>query len=121
VVILVASDCGRTPTSPSTPAPDSTRCVISGVARYRDGRPVNTAKVWADTSRAWVPPRYPVFSDNVGRYTLVVTTMTDSLTLFAREGFAPGIGYTQICSGQIRVRVAPQITQDIVCDFCMPI
>jgi hypothetical protein len=123
VVFFTGAGCGKNnPTSPRSHIPDSTRCVISGVVRFSNGEPVNTAKVWLDSLAT-----ITTFSDANGRYTISKTTPADSLDLFARSGYAPGMFYVETCSGHARAPAAQPgggqriIHQDIVVDLCSPI
>ncbi len=91
---------------------------ITGVVRYREagGEPVSTAKVRiAGTADS-------VFSDTLGRYSIQAPAGADTVTLEARDGYAPGTVYVVISSGSVRITVGPHgATTDIVLDKQTPI
>ena len=88
---------------------------VSGTIRYPDGTPVSRAKVWADADSS------ALWSDPAGRFVIVVPANGDSVTLYARDGYTPGV-YAETHSGSVRVAGRPgRITLDIVLDHVTPI
>ena len=88
---------------------------ISGTVRYPDGTAVWRAKVSADAGST-------AFSDPAGRFEIVVPANGDSITLYARDGYTPGVVYGVIRFGSVRVGgSAGRITRDIVLDQAIDI
>ena len=107
VLALYGSGCP----SPAGPRLHS----IYGVIRYPDGHPVNRAKVWTDTGAT-------TFSDAQGRYLIVTPSNGDSLTLVARDGYTPGVGYVETHWGSMRLQShALVVRQDVSLDHSDPI
>ena len=88
---------------------------VSGTVRYPDGTAVWRAKVWADAGSS-------ALSDPAGRFVIVAPANGNSFTLYARDGYTPGVAYASIHSGSVRVGGSPgRITIDIVLDRADPI
>lgn len=88
---------------------------VSGTVRYPNGTAVWRAKVWTDTGSSAV-------SDPAGRFVIVAPANGDGVTLYARDGYTPGVAYASISSGSVHVGRSPgRITLDIVLDTATPI
>ena len=106
---LSATGCG----SQSSLSPQMLQ--VSGTVRYPDGTAVGRAKVSADTGSSTV-------SDLAGRFVIVTPVNGNSVTLYARDGYAPGVAYVSIHYGSVRVGGSPgRIRLDIVLDNETPI
>lgn len=110
VLALSGTGCG----SQSSLSPQMLQ--VSGTVRYPDGTPVSRAKVWADADSS------ALWSDPAGRFVIVVPANGDSITLYAVDGYTPGVAYASISSGSVRIGGRPgRITLDIVLDRVTPI
>jgi len=88
---------------------------IEGTVRYPDGTAVYKAKVDLDGGGS-------TFTDRSGHYELATKGVGTSATLFAQDGFTPGMVYAVIHFGRIQVTVTQSsVTQDIVLDHSTPI
>jgi hypothetical protein len=106
---LSATGCGsQSPLSPQV-------VQIFGTVRYPDGTAVWRAKVWTDTGSSAV-------SDPAGRFLIVAHANGDGVTLYARDGYTPGVAYAETRSGSVRVGGSPgRIILDMVLDTATPI
>ena len=104
---LSGAGCG----SDSSESPVSPRVLqISGTVRYQTGTAVGYAKVWADGV-------FSAQTDPAGRFVITVPANGNSITLSARDGYAPGQAYGVIQYGSVHVVGRPgRITTDIVLD-----
>ena len=83
---------------------------IYGFIRYPDGHAAIRAKVSTDAGAT-------TFSDALGRYVIVAPVNRDSVTVFARDDYTPGRGYTDVNWGSVRILVRPRpVWQDITLD-----
>lgn len=106
VLSLSGSTCHRTIGPPA---------YIHGTVRYTDGRTVERAKVWTDAGGE-------TFTDAQGRYAIIVSWNARAITVFASDGFTPGMVYGVTHFGIVRVSVSPGgASQDIVLDQSRPI
>jgi hypothetical protein len=88
---------------------------IEGTVRYPDGSVVYKAKVDLDGGGS-------TFTDRSGHYEFTTQSTGTTVTLFAQDGFTPGMAYGVIHFGRVQVTVTkPSVTQDIVLDQSTPI
>jgi hypothetical protein len=101
---LSGTGCGsQSPLSPQV-------LLVFGTVHYPNGTAVWRAKVWTDTGSSAV-------SDPAGRFVIVARANGDGVTLYAVDGYTPGVAYVATHSGSVRVGGSPgRITLDIVLD-----
>ena len=105
---LVTLGCQESTTQPRV-------ATIEGVVRYPDGSVVYRAKVVLDGGGT-------TFTDRSGSYQFTNQDVGATVTLFASDGYTPGVVYGVNHFGRVQVRVdKPKVTQDIVLDQSMPI
>ncbi len=111
LVALALSGTGCQSQSPLRPQ----ALYIFGTARYADGTAVWRAKVWAEGGES-------TFSDPAGHFAIIAPATGDSVTLYARDGYTPGVVYASTRFGSVRVGGSPgRIRRDIVLDHITPI
>ena len=128
LLVLVSSCERRTITLtvepvPSSKAPHEER-FIQGIVRQGDwnsppGPVVSMARVWLAGDFA-----HSVYTDSLGRYALPVDPIgADSLTVFAANGYTPGMVYGNKCQGLTKLLVASwgAVNVEIRLDRCSPI
>ena len=128
-LLVLVSNCERRSTvrliAPAPPgATASGRHFIQGIVREGNWRSppgpvVSMARVWlgGDFDRA-------VYTDSLGRYALPVDPIgTDSVTVFAANGYTPGMMYAVTCRGSTRALLNSwgAVNVEIRLDQCSPI
>ena len=108
VFAVVGADC-QSPVRPKVR-------YITGVVRYPDDKPVSTAKVFIGIGPV------STFADTLGRYAIAAPPDSDMVTLWARDGYAPGQSYIDSHYGFVRIVVGRQgAVTDIILDHVAPI
>jgi hypothetical protein len=116
ILILAFAGCAENrheitqPPKSGTP----TTAEISGTVTMPDGSRVWMAKVVAGTEDS-------TFTDSTGVYHLNLPLASDTLTIYAQNGFTPGFHYGEICSGSIRACPDGDRVVNIVLVHCEPI
>ena len=117
--VLGTSGCGSStwtaaPVVPVAHASPPSAVRISGVVRYPGGHPVNTA--WVHVGQVG-----GTLSDTAGVYVLDLPTAGDTLTVEAKDGFAPGMMYGWKNWGSVQVVVnRHDVVANIVLDHHFP-
>ena len=89
---------------------------VSGTVRYPDGRLVRGARV----ESAWAVPE-STFADSLGRYSISLLALGDSVTLVARDGYDPNLIYGLIHYEVIRVLPNRDQARDITLTHSTPL
>ncbi len=108
------SGCSST-SAPTLPSKSPSAVRIVGVVRYPSGQAVNTA--WVHVGQIG-----GTLSNAAGDYVLELPMTADTLTVEARDGYAPGMVYAEHHWGSVRVPADKHdVTANIVLDHATPI